>query len=145
MTAEKTHQSGSETRAYCFRLRKGSDLKTSIMDFCQRNGIHAGCVSSLVGCVSVAKLRLADSITELERVEPFEIINVSGTITPDHLHLHASFADREGLVVGGHMLEGCIVSCTAEVCLLSFPHYEFEREFDPGTGYGELRVSHRTG
>ncbi|RXJ74308.1 DNA-binding protein [Veronia nyctiphanis] len=141
MTSSNNRLTGSEARAYCFRLRKGCDLKASIMAFCQRNGIEAGCVSSVVGCVSVAKLRLADSVTELERCEPFEIINVSGTITPKHLHLHASFADKQGVVIGGHMLEGCIVSYTAEVCLLSFPQYELSREFDPDTGYGELVVS----
>ncbi len=124
-----------------FRLTRGDDLKQSILASIQNNAIQAGCVASVVGCLSKLSLRLADghSVTTLEGA--FEIIAVSGTLTSEHVHLHLSAADRDGKMIGGHLMEGSIVSHTAEVCLLSFPTMVFTREFDEDTGYTELVVN----
>ncbi|ODA30671.1 PPC domain-containing DNA-binding protein [Veronia pacifica] len=123
-----------------FSSPSGRDLKTSILSFVQTNKITAGCVASVVGCLSHLSLRLADSVSVIDKAQPYEIINVSGTITPHHLHLHLSAADSSGHMLGGHMLEGCVVSYTAEVCILVFDQFEFDREYDPATGYSELTV-----
>lgn len=123
-----------------FRLSRGADLKQSIMNAVKEHRIQAGCVVSLVGCLSELAIRLADGASTLQKSEPFEIVSVSGTLTPEHVHLHLSVADCKGRLLGGHMMEGCIVSHTAEVCLLRFGGYTFGREPDADTGYTELVV-----
>lgn len=123
-----------------FRLSRGADLKQSIMHVVKEHHIQAGCVVSLVGCLSSLTIRLADGTSTLQKSEAFEIISVTGTLTPEHVHLHLSVADNKGQILGGHMMEGCIVSHTAEVCLLRFDGYTFSRKPDADTGYTELVV-----
>ncbi|KXF80621.1 PPC domain-containing DNA-binding protein [Enterovibrio coralii] len=124
-----------------FRLTRGADLKLSILSAVQNNQISAGCVASLVGCLSKLVIRLADGSSEKVFDEPLEILSLNGTLTPNHVHLHISVSDSEGRVWGGHLMEGSIVSHTAEVCLFSFPRMSFSRNFDASTGYTELVVS----
>ncbi|MDD1780672.1 DNA-binding protein [Enterovibrio sp. ZSDZ35] len=124
-----------------FRLTRGADLKLSIQSAVHQHNIHAGCVVSLVGCLSTLVIRLADGDTTKTFNEPLEILSVSGSLTPDHVHLHISVTDTEGRVWGGHLMEGSIVSHTAEVCLLSFSSYQFSREYDGTTGYTELLIN----
>ena len=124
-----------------FRLTRGADLKQSILASVHTNAIQAGCVASVVGCLSTLSLRLADGHSVVTLEGAYEIIAVSGTLTPEHVHLHLSAADREGKMIGGHLMEGSIVSHTAEVCLLSFPAMAFTRAFDEDTGYTELVVN----
>ncbi|WP_028025598.1 PPC domain-containing DNA-binding protein [Enterovibrio calviensis] len=130
----------SSVQPIAFRLTRGADLKQSIFDAVKANQIQAGCVVSVVGCLSSLNMRLADSTTVFQKNACFEILSLSGTLTPEHLHLHISVADEEGRAWGGHLLDGTIVSHTAEVCLLVFPSYQFAREFDADTGYTELVV-----
>lgn len=35
---------------YIFRLTKGEDLKSGIVDYCNKNDIKAGIVAACVGC-----------------------------------------------------------------------------------------------
>lgn len=125
---------------HAFRLTRGADLKASILEAVNQLNISAGCVLSVVGCLSKAGIRLADETQELALEGPLEIIHLSGTLTPEHVHLHISVADREGKVTGGHVLEGCTVSHTAEVCLMAFNELKFSREFDKSTGFSELKI-----
>lgn len=125
---------------HAFRLIKGMALKQSILDYISKHHIQAGSLLSVVGCLSEVRIRLADESKVLELEEPLEILTLSGTLTPTHVHLHISVADQSGRVYGGHLVEGC-VSYTAEVCLASYANLAFEREFDPQTGFDELVVS----
>ncbi len=47
----------------------------------------------------------------------FETVSLSGTAEEGGEHLHASLSDPEGNVVGGHVLEGCVVRTTMEIIL----------------------------
>ena len=60
-------------------------------------------------------------------------------------HLHASLADADGRVLGGHVAPGCIVRTTAEVLLALLDDVRFTREPDAATGYAELHVWPRGG
>ncbi|MGF1770625.1 DNA-binding protein [Enterovibrio makurazakiensis] len=130
----------SSVQPIAFRLTRGADLKQSIFDAVKGNDIQAGCVVSVVGCLSSINMRLADSVSVFQKDACFEILSLSGTLTPEHIHLHISVADEEGGAWGGHLLDGTIVSHTAEICLLAFSNYQFNREFDADTGYTELVV-----
>ena len=72
--------------------------------------------------------------------EPFEIVSLTGTVSAERLHLHISLAREDLSVLGGHLLEGCVVNTTAEVVLLELDGICFSGAFDPATGYTELCI-----
>ncbi|MGF1736746.1 PPC domain-containing DNA-binding protein [Photobacterium satsumensis] len=125
---------------HAFRLTLGTDLKSSILAYVQQENIKAGSLLSCVGCLSHASIRLANESESLELAGPLEILTLSGTLTPEHVHLHISVADKSGRVYGGHLQEGSIVSFTAEVCLAEYANLSFTRELDATTGFTELVV-----
>ena len=122
---------------YAFRYTKGMDLKKEIESFAIKNNI-SGVILSSVGCLTHLTIRLADGESILERDGTFEIVSVTGTLSPDGVHIHISVSDDEGNTIGGHLKDGCIINTTAEVVLMSIPNYEFSREDDSSTGYKEL-------
>jgi predicted DNA-binding protein with PD1-like motif len=75
--------------------------------------------------------------------EALELITLSGTLSPDGAHLHASVADARGNVRGGHVMAGCIVRTTAEIVVAALPGWEFRRQHDLATGYQELVAAAR--
>ncbi|WP_318453006.1 PPC domain-containing DNA-binding protein [Photobacterium leiognathi] len=125
---------------HAFRLTQGADLKESILQYIQNNQIQAGSLLSCVGCLKKAVIRLADESKTIELAGPLEILTLSGTLTPSHVHLHISVADAKGAVIGGHLVEGSIVSYTAEICLASFSNLVFSRAFDTETQFEELTI-----
>lgn len=137
--------------AHAFRLLPGEDLKHAIVAYAQRAGLQAAAVVTVVGSVEALRLRLAGVGTPedahehvLARDGKHEIVSVVGTVGKDGCcHLHVSAADAEGLVVGGHLLSGCVVYTTAEVVLLECTDHTFARETDAATGFAALVVSRR--
>ncbi|MCW8330899.1 DNA-binding protein [Photobacterium sp. SDRW27] len=126
---------------HAFRLTQGQDLKQALLSYVQAQSIQAGSVLSCVGCLTAAKIRLADETKSLSLSGPLEILTLAGTLTPTHVHLHISVADQDGKVYGGHLMDGTQVSYTAEVCLASYANLAFNREYDSKTGFDELVVS----
>ncbi|AJR08630.1 DUF296 domain-containing protein [Photobacterium gaetbulicola] len=125
---------------HAFRLTLGMDLKQSILTYVKQKGMKAGSLLSCVGCLSHASIRLANESKSLELVGPLEILTLTGTLTPEHVHLHISVADQSGRVYGGHLQDGSVVSHTAEVCLAEYANLSFTREPDTATGFTELVV-----
>ncbi len=123
----------------CFRLTKGMDLKGEIEKYSIDNNI-SGVVISSVGCLNKLVIRLADGESILEKDGSFEIVSITGTLSPNGVHIHISVSDEFGNTIGGHLKNGCIVNTTAEVCLIIFDNIKFNREFDETTGYDELVV-----
>lgn len=120
------------------RLKPGQDLKKGIEDIVKNENLKSGVITSIVGSLNVATLRMADGKNKLFK-GPFEIVSAEGTITINGIHVHLSIADSEGMVFGGHLKQGCEINTTAEVCILE-SQKEFKRVFDPKTGYKELFV-----
>ena len=87
-------------------------------------------------------LRYAAQERGTETIAPLELITLSGTLSPDGVHLHASVADAQGRMTGGHVMPGCIVRTTAEVVIALLPEWEFGREVDNQTGFKELVIRH---
>jgi uncharacterized protein len=129
---------------HAFRLTQGNDLKASVLAYVKANSINAGSLLSCAGCLTTARIRLADESQSLTLDGPLEILTLSGTLTADHIHLHISVADKNGRVFGGHLMDGNIVSYTAEICLLSFTEQHFSREYDALTGFDELVVDRKS-
>jgi predicted DNA-binding protein with PD1-like motif len=127
------------------RLIKGDDLKLSIQRLVEERQIQAGSITSCVGCFSQFNIRLAGATQTLQLNEPLEIVSVMGTLTPEHQHIHLSVAKESGEVVGGHLMEGCLIDTTAELIIHSYHSMSFDREFDEQTGFTELVVHHHKG
>lgn len=129
---------------HAFRLTYGMDLRQGIEDYCRDNDIHSAAIVTVVGCVYRARIRLADGETIEEYDDRYEIVSLTGTVSPDGSHMHVSLADEDGRVIGGHMCDGCLVNTTAEVVLVSLDdEYLFSREYDDSTGYDELVIRKR--
>ncbi|HAS6347220.1 DUF296 domain-containing protein [Vibrio sp. IRLE0018] len=120
------------------RLTRGCDLKTSIADIVKKHQISAGSIAGCTGCLERINLRLAGAQNTLCVSEPFEIVSITATLTPEHQHIHISVADKQGRVYGGHLLEGSFVDTTAELIIHSYPDMLFQRVWDDNTGFSEL-------
>ena len=129
-------------KVHVLRLRSGDDLRSALEsvfnDLARKHGIAAACIVSAVGSLSHAVLRYADKPGGSEINGPLELLMLSGTLSADGAHLHASVADDHGAVKGGHLLPGTIVRTTAEVVIALLPGWEFRRELDVATGAKEL-------
>jgi predicted DNA-binding protein with PD1-like motif len=138
------------------RLKPGSDLLASLKDIASSQGIRGGVFLSGVGLLEEAHLRnckiLPDTypITDENRTflsfkVPLEILSMSGNISISegeplvHVHLTLSHATGEGIkVIGGHLLEGCIVFGFAEIVILVLSDIQMIKQFDEETKTPQL-------
>ena len=133
----------SDFPTHVLRLKPGDDLRAALQAAfgeLHARGSEAACVISAVGSLSRAVLRYAAEPQGTVLDEPLELITLSGTLSPDGLHLHASVADARGQLRGGHVMPGCRVRTTAEIVLALLPGWAFSRAPDAGTGFSELVI-----
>ena len=123
-------------KARPLRLSPGVDLRRSL----EALDAEAGFVVAAIGSLDPVVLRYAGAPQATRLAGPFELLTLSGALTPDGAHLHMSVADGEGRVCGGHVGYGCIVRTTAELLVAELPGFALSREPDPATGYRELVV-----
>ncbi|KAJ1625549.1 hypothetical protein T492DRAFT_1038887 [Pavlovales sp. CCMP2436] len=131
----------SRLSAHVVRLLPGDDLLLSLRSFAEERGLRAACVLSCVGSTSTTRLRPAGSSDAREFCGKYEIVSLVGTLSTDAHHLHLSVSDEACAVIGGHLLEGCIVRTTAEIVIGELADVGFVRELDPRTGFHELFVT----
>jgi predicted DNA-binding protein with PD1-like motif len=95
------------------------------------------------GSLNHANLRLANA--EQSQIFPgkLEIVSLTGTLSPDGVHLHISVSDNTGRTFGGHLLHGSPIYTTAEIVLVELPEIAFSRETDAETSYRELVIRKR--
>lgn len=126
------------------RINKGADLKKAIAQFVEQKNIKAGVIVSAAGSLSKACVRMAGAIDTNDGIKKFdgifEIVSLMG-MPQGTMHLHMSFADKDGKVLGGHLKDGNIVHTTVELFVLEDDAQEFTREHDPETGFDELKVT----
>lgn len=122
-------------KEFAIRLHKGDDLKRSICELCLDK---TGVVLSAVGCLSNLKVRLAGGKDFFEKQADYEIVSLMGTITNGKAHIHGSFSDADGKVIGGHLCEGSIINTTCELVLGILDEYDSSRLYDDKTGYNEI-------
>ena len=125
---------------HVFRLTKDADLKNSIVEYCKNNNIKAGIIGACVGCCYEVNFRLAGGENFFHNVADYEIVSMTGTISELGTHIHISFSDENGNVIGGHLSNGCFVNTTAEIVIIEIDNYKLTREFDDTTGYKELVI-----
>jgi predicted DNA-binding protein with PD1-like motif len=122
------------------RLPPGVDLRRALEDVMRANGSGSAFVLSGIGSLTDPRLRFANAAVETTLQGPYEILTLSGTLTPDGAHLHMTVSDDQGRVFGGHLVYGNEIRTTAEVLLARAPEWVLTRELDPRTGFDELVV-----
>ncbi|MDZ5455342.1 PPC domain-containing DNA-binding protein [Azohydromonas lata] len=126
-------------------LQPGVDLRRALETPMAEQGCEATFIVSGIGSLDQARLRLAGAAEELELNGALEVLTLAGSVAMNGSHLHASLANAQGRVLGGHLYYGCRVRTTAEVLLALLPDWHFRRECDAATGYGELAPRRREG
>ena len=125
---------------YAIRLSSGQDLRQEIQRFAVTQQVGAGWVGSCVGSLKQYHIRFANQSAGCSGQGFFEMLSLSGTLSKQGCHLHICISDHSGKVVGGHLLEGCLIYTTAEIILLETDRYEFDRVKDTDTGWNELFI-----
>lgn len=127
-------------RAFVGRLATGSDLVEELERFCAERDIRSAWVS-VVGALSHAAYRYYDQeakrYLDLYSDTHHELVSFVGNVSlldgKPFLHAHASFADRDGVTVGGHLMAGCTV-WVAEVTIREMSDVDLVRTPDELTG-----------
>lgn len=124
------------------RLKPGEDLKESLQVVATERAIAAGLILTGIGSLERAALRLAGNSSSTAFDRRFEIVSLSGTLSPDGLHVHIAIADETGQMLGGHLVPGCRIATTAEIAIGVCSELAFSRPVDDMTGFRELAVIH---
>ncbi len=133
------------------RIKPGSDLIESIRSLVEENHVKGGVIISGVGLLRKAQLRNCKilpkeyPITDANRSfltfeRPMEILSLSGNVSEVegrpwiHAHITLSYVENDEIkVVGGHVLEGCIVFGFAEVFIMELEDVDMKKKFDEET------------
>eukprot|EP00043_Microstomoeca_roanoka_P015239 m.152402 g.152402 ORF g.152402 m.152402 type:complete len:161 (+) comp16210_c1_seq28:52-534(+) len=142
----------SSTVSYVIRLRPNQEIVTELSAFITSAGLRAAFIQTCVGSVKAGELRLAhataENRNEMMPVEGcHEIVSLVGTLFVDEdgtykQHLHASLSDKDGKVIGGHVMS-LVVFTTAEIVIGECQALAFSRPHDPETGFDELVIAER--
>ncbi len=145
------YRSGKLGRVIVARLKPGSDLLSSLREIVIKEDIKAGVIISGVGLLGEANLRncmclpIEYPITDENRTftsfkRPLEILSLSGNISLAeieplvHAHITLSYVEENSIgVIGGHLLEGCVIHGFAEVFVLELLDIEMMKKFDEET------------
>jgi uncharacterized protein len=127
-------------RAFVGRLATGSDLVEEIETFCGANEVRAAWVA-VIGAMRRAAFAYYEQderrYLELATATHHEITGFVGNVSirdgRPFLHAHATFCDRDGQAIGGHLLRGCEVFA-AEVQIREMSGVELLRQHDEETG-----------
>ena len=129
-------QSGN---VYMVRIDRGEDIAESLKKLCEDKHILLGRVEA-IGAADHAVIGVYDLAKKEyypEEIDEFmEIASLNGNITAmggkPYIHLHATLADRNHVVHGGHVIE-MRVGATCEM-FITVPDGEVNREKDEGLG-----------
>ena len=127
-------------KLFPLRLKPDEDLRQSLQNFTQEKNITAGFIMTVAGSLKQASIRFANQDKAIVLNNYFEILNLNGTIATNGSHLHITISNRYGHVMGGHLVDGCIIYTTAEIIIGSSDEFTFIRNIDQKTGYPELEI-----
>ena len=122
------------------RLKPGDDLLHELRILAKTHNIHAGFIASSVGSLSQFGLRYAGKPDATIQQGCFEIVSLIGTLETTGEHIHLSVSDDHGAMLGGHVMDGCIVRTTLEIVIGSLDNCHYRREHCDLSGYEELVI-----
>lgn len=147
---------GDSGKVLVVRIKPKSDLLKSLHSIVEENGINAGVILSGVGLLCEERIRNCKTlpkeypITDVNRSylsfdRPMEILALSGNISVVenqplvHAHIILSYIDDgEIRVIGGHLIDGCIIYGFAEVMLMELKEIKMMKYFDDETKTQQL-------
>ena len=126
------------------RLEKGEEVIEAITELCKKEDIKLGSISGLgaanyvtVGLFKIDEKKYYSNTFE----EDFEITNLTGNISrmngEVYLHIHGTFANIQGICIGGH-LNKAIISATSEI-IINIINGEVDREFSDEIGLNLIK------
>ncbi len=102
-------------------LERSDEICSSLLEICKKENIRLGSVVGIGACesIEIGVYKIDErKFYPKKMIGIFEMTNLTGNVTTKddeiYLHLHASFADESGKVVGGHLSCGT-VSAVAEI------------------------------
>ncbi len=124
---------------YVVRLQRGEEVLACLRELCEKESISLGTVSAIgaVNHVVVGVYRVDEQKYVANTFDGvMELTSLMGNITEKdgepYLHLHATFGDLAGKVIGGHLNEA-VVSATCELFVRKVEGH-VGRRLDPETG-----------
>lgn len=129
---------GTAGRIHVLRLQPGEDVRITLRDWVRANAIQAAAITSAVGSLTHAHIRYANRADGIMTTGDLEVLSLSGTLSEHGMHLHLSIGDRDGHMLGGHMLDGCLVRTTLELTVQEVDGVSMPRIKDEMSGYDEL-------
>ena len=124
---------------YVVRLQRGEEVLACLRELCEKESISLGTVSAIgaVNHVVVGVYRVDEQKYVANTFDGvMELTSLLGNITKKdgepYLHLHATFGDLTGKVIGGHLNEA-VVSATCELFVRKVEGH-VGRRLDPETG-----------
>lgn len=124
---------------YVVRLQRGEEVLACLRELCEKESISLGTVSAIgaVNHVVVGVYRVDEQKYVANTFDGvMELTSLMGNITEKdgepYLHLHATFRDLTGKVIGGHLNEA-VVSATCELFVRKVEGH-VGRRLDPETG-----------
>lgn len=132
-------------RVFPIRLLPDMDVLSTIRKLITENNLRAVFILTCVGSIKSCRLRLANSIDTIDLNKSHEIVSLVGTIDQQSEHIHGSFSDEKGAVIGGHVMSDVEmrVFTTVEIVLGECENVVFSRESCSRSGYPELVVTKR--
>ena len=124
---------------YVVRLQRGEEVLACLRELCEKESLSLGTVSAIgaVTHVVVGVYRVDEQKYVANTFDGvMELTSLMGNITEKdgepYLHLHATFGDLTGKVIGGHLNEA-VVSATCELFVRKVEGH-VGRRLDPETG-----------
>lgn len=137
----KNDKPRADMKHYAFRLKPGEDLRAALEQKTKDLEIKAGWIVTCAGSLTDYCIRFANQPDSATGSGHFEIVSLTGTLSPDGPHLHISISDSTGKTIGGHLMKGCKIYTTAEIVIQSSEQFTFERKKDGTTPWEELQVN----
>jgi len=133
----------SSIRAFPLRLSPNMDVLLNIRNLINKFGLQSIFIMTCVGSIKSCRLRMANSTDMIDLKTSHEIVSLVGTFDSEGEHIHGSFSDENGRVIGGHIMgdQPMIVFTTVEIILGECENVRFSREMDNETGYPELVIN----
>jgi len=126
---------------YILSIAPQEEIVQSIEKFVKKKQIRSGFILGL-GAVKSVKLGhysvKTKKYTEKKLKKPLEMTNITGIITVNKVHLHATFANQMFKSYAGHLV-GATVSAACEIVLIATKE-PIEREFNQNIGLELLKL-----
>jgi predicted DNA-binding protein with PD1-like motif len=129
---------GTAGPSHVLRLEPGEDVRELLEQWAKEKAIEGAAIISAVGSLTHAHIRYGGRADGIMTIGDLEICSLSGTLARHGVHLHLSIADRDGAMLGGHLLKGSLVRTTLELVIQEIAGVQLLRTHDEKTTYNEL-------